>query len=469
MPSSKTSSTTPAQRRRPKTSPGGSSVFGSGRLASLVDSVRTQLWPVPVAAIIVAVIAGQFLPYLDKEVQNNLQPMISAWIFGGGPDAASNLLQTIAGAMVTVTALTFSLTVVTLQLASSQFSPRLLRTFTRDRVVHSTLALFLATFAFSLTLLRSIRTSTDLSEGFVPKISVTVAFLLAVASVLALVGFLSHLARQIRVESMLKTVYDETVTSLGRVFPEDEEPDTLASKTALESGAGFRPIESGASGFLLTVDGAAVCAGAAEAGAVVVFQSTPGDSLIQGVPCARARSAGGGRLDEEAFVALSDAVQASMGIGFERTSVQDATLGLQQLLDIASRALSPGINDATTAVHAIGHVSALLCGLADCSTGPYLVRDDDENPRVLMKRPTLSHMLDIAMRQLLQYAMDDPRSAERTIIMLRELAWVDTAEELDETLKIQSRLAAQALRNSDLSEAETERILAIMNADYPGV
>ncbi|MDO5743690.1 MAG: DUF2254 domain-containing protein [Micrococcaceae bacterium] len=433
-------------------------------LANRVDSLRSQLWPVPLAAIILAVAIGQLLPYLDKELDSRSASEVTGWLFGGGPEAASNLLQTIAGAMVTVTSLTFSLTMVTLQLASSQFSPRVLRTFTRDRIVHNTLALFLATFAFSLTVLRSVRNATDSFEGFVPRISTTLAFLLAVASVLALVAFLSHLARQIRVESMLQTVFDEAESTLKRVFADTGDPDLVKPGVLAGPGAGFRPLESPASGFLLSVDYDAVCKVAAEAGAFVEFESTPGDSLVRGVPFARARYSAGGELGDEAFAALSDAVAECIFTGFERTSVQDATLGLQQLLDIACKALSPGINDGTTAVHAIGHVSALLCALAERPTGPYLVRDGTETARVLVLRPGLEDMLELAMRQLLRYAMDDPRAAERTVKMLVELAWVDRAGKLAAPLRIQAGRAGQALRHSPISGSEAGKLLALLDA-----
>ena len=120
-----------------------------------------------------------------------------------------------------MTSLTFSLTVVTLQLASSQFSPRLLRTFTSDRFVHGTLALFLAAFAFALTVLRSVRDEGNGNTPFVPEISVTVAFVLAIASVIGLVLFLAHLTREIRVETMMRRVNVETQETIDRVFPED--------------------------------------------------------------------------------------------------------------------------------------------------------------------------------------------------------------------------------------------------------
>ncbi|WP_407671345.1 DUF2254 domain-containing protein [Paeniglutamicibacter cryotolerans] len=433
----------------------------------MLDSLRSQLWPVPLTAIVLAIAAGQFLPDLDRKLGGNGDSSVSALLFGGGSEAASNLLQTIAGAMITVTALTFSLTVVTLQLASSQFSPRLLRTFTRDRIVHGTLALFLATFVFALTVLRSVRNPSGAYEGFVPRISTTVAFLLAVASVLALVGFLSHLARQIRVESMLQTVFDEAAATLKRVFSDAEDPGQVRPSVQTGRGQGFRPIESRSSGFLLTVDYAAVCAAATASGVFIVFESVPGDSLVRGVPFARARHGAGGELNNEALAALADAMEECVATGFERTSAQDATLGLQQLLDIAARALSPGINDATTAVHAIGHVSALLCGLMGRATGAHLVCDEDGIARVLVPRPGLEDMLDLTMRQLLRYAMDDPRAAERSIKMLAELAWVDHTGLLTSSLAAQGRATAQALQDSPINGAETGRLLALLDAEPP--
>lgn len=426
------------------------------------DALRSQLWPVPLAAIIVAVVAGQLLPYLDREVGDDLLPSVSGWLFGGGPEAASNLLQTIAGAMVTVTSLTFSLTVVTLQLASSQFSPRLLRTFTRDRIVHNTLALFLATFAFALTALRSVRAPSPSGEGFVPKFAITIAFLLAVASVLALVGFLSHLARQIRVESMLKLVHADAEDTVRRLFPEQDQPGALAAESVFGRGPGYRNIASPSSGFLLTVDGGRLCEAAAAADALIVLETTPGDSLVQGIPLARVAHVDGHPVDGRSFDDLAAQVEAAVTIGFERTLVQDAGLGLQQLLDIACRALSPGINDATTAVHAIGHVSSLLCGLVGRRTGSQLVRDEQGLARVLVRHPDLSDLIDLALRQLLRYAMGDPRAAERTIKLLAELAWVDASGTLEPTLQGHRAQAADALRHGPLNGAETGHLLQFL-------
>ncbi len=382
---------------------------------SLRDSLRTQLWPVPLIAVVLAVALGQFLPFLDRILEDALPSTVSGLLFGGGPGAARSLLETIAGSMVTVTSLTFSLTVVTLQLASSQFSPRLLRTFTSDRFVHNTLALFLATFAYALTVLRSIRIESSDGSGFVPELAVTVAFALTLASVIGLVLFLAHLARQIRVETMLRDVHRENDRTLDRIFPTErrQEPTDLPTSPG-------QPLHITSSGFLLSVNRGRARSAAANARAFVVVDAHPGASLVHGMPFARVWGAGG-PLTADDLSDLQEKLNEAARIGFERTSTQDAAFGLQQLLDVTNKALSPGVNDPTTAVHAIGHLAAVLSSIARRATGPETVSDDDGTPRVVLTYPTAVQLLDLVMDQVVTYAFTDPRTADRAVAMLREI------------------------------------------------
>jgi uncharacterized membrane protein len=183
------------------------------------DVARTELWPLPVLGVLTAVLAGVLLPRLDGRVDSGLPTGVTSILFGGGVEAARKILSAVAGSLITVTSLTFSLTVVTLQLASSQFSPRLLRTFTRDRFVHLTLALFLGTFTYALTVLRTVRDADGNEPAFVPQISITVGYVLAIASVLGLVLFLAHLAREIRVETTLRNVHRDASGTVRRTLP----------------------------------------------------------------------------------------------------------------------------------------------------------------------------------------------------------------------------------------------------------
>lgn len=384
---------------------------------TLQESVRAQLWPVPLLAVVLAVVLGQLVPFLDTQFTDSLPEQVTGVLFGGGPEAARSLLETIASSMITVTSLTFSLTVVTLQLASSQFSPRLLRTFTGDRFVHNTLALFLATFVYALTVLRSIRVETDTDPGFVPEIAVTLAFVLTLASVVGLVLFLAHLAQQIRVETMLRDVHDETNRTLHRLFPDDadqQEAPPLPGRSA-------SCLRSRSSGFLLRVDPDSALAAAVEAGAVVAVDTTPGNSMIEGLPYARLWSVAGTPLEDDAIASLQDGFDDVVRVGFERTATQDAGFGLQQMLDVASRALSPGVNDPTTAVHALSHLSAVLCVLAGRRTGPITLRDDEGRVRVVLARPTFEQLVDLVLDQLITYACSDARTARRTLDLLSEV------------------------------------------------
>lgn len=192
--------------------------------AGVAEAVRSRLWPLPMFALAAALACGIAMPEVDAALDTRLPGAVERILFGGGADAAREVLSAIAGSLITVTSLTFSLTLITLQLASSQYSPRLLRTFAADQVVQRTLALFLATFVYALTVLRTIR-SNDESADFVPQLSVTIAYVLAVVSVGALVMFLAHLVRQIRVESLLDQVCGDTVATAARMLRRREDGD----------------------------------------------------------------------------------------------------------------------------------------------------------------------------------------------------------------------------------------------------
>lgn len=430
------------------------------------DALRTQLWPVPAVAVVLSVGLGIFLPRLDAAVDDNLPPATTALLFGGGPEAARSVLEAISGSLITVTSLTFSLTVVTLQLASSQFSPRLLRTFTRDRFVHVTLALFLSTFVFALTVLRSVRTEQDEEGPFVPEISVTVSFVLSLASVMGLVLFLAHLTREIRVETMMRNVHAETMVTIERIFPagapsQPQEP---------EPGPGSIPIMSTRSGFLTSIDEEALLQAAQETGTVVRIEREPGSSLIEGVPFARAWKLGSGGVpgaDEpsaEEPAALGKLVNEAVATGFERTNVQDVAFGFRQLVDVAARALSPGINDPTTAVHVLGHLSSLLCCLVDRNPGPRMMTDDGgRRVRVVLMLPGVEELLDLAVSQPRLYGAKDPMVATRLLELLREVAWCDKDRRYRAAVALQLGQLRTAIDAASFEQAEHARLMQVAN------
>ena len=385
------------------------------------DSARTQLWPLPVAGVGLALVLGVVLPLVDAGPAENLPDGLRAWLFGGGAGAARTVLDAIASSLITVTSLTFSLTVVTLQLASSQFSPRLLRTFTRDLVVQSTLALFLGTFTYALTVLRTVRSESSRHSQFVPDISITVAFVLAVLSVVGLVLFLAHLAQTIRVENMLRNVHGGATEAVERLLDETDsaplDPVSLLPRTAPTL------LTAPASGFLVRVDEATLLEIACDAGLVVLVDVTPGSSVVRGTPVG-AVWLSGSVPDAPPLEELLERVAAALVTGFERTDLQDTCFGLRQLTDVAVKALSPGINDPTTAVHALGHSAALVCEMTSRDLGPRVLRAHDDVVRVVLRRPGLPEVLALAVEQPARYGAAEPEVLRRLLALLREVGWV---------------------------------------------
>lgn len=427
------------------------------RAADLGDAVRTQLWPVPTAGIVLAVLAGVLLPELDRAVDDLLPDSVTGYLFGGGASAARTVLDAIASSLITVTSLTFSLTVVTLQLASGQFSPRLLRTFTRDRFVHVTLALFLATFVYALTVLRTVRSTDEQQDQFVPQISVTVAFVLAVASVVALVLFLAHLAREIRVETMLAGVHRDATSTVKRLLSVGA--GSPASRRKQDSPRVPVPppdahsFLADRSGFLTGVDQVGLCRAARELDAVVRVDRRPGEFVVAGTPAGRYWW-NGEVPDPERRRAFADALAGAISIGTERTDTQDFTFGLRQLTDVTTKALSPGINDPTTAVHALGHTSALLCEIARHDLADEVVHDDDGRSRVICRRTDFAGLLEEALAQPRRYGAGDPAVVTRLFGLLREVGWSVHSDEQREVVLEQLERLRQTVAAQDFDAAE---------------
>lgn len=427
---------------------------------NVLSALRGQLWPLPTSGVVLAVALGVGLPRLDARIAHLLPPWLTGYLFGGGAAAARTVLDAIASSLITVTALTFSLTVVTLQLASSQFSPRLLRTFTRDLFVQATLALFLATFTYALTVLRAVRADEDGHGGFVPQVSVTLAFALALGSVLGLVLFLSHLAREIRVETMLRNVHVYASRAVHRLLPE-REPDSAGGTALPTPPADALPLLAGDSGFLIRADEASLLAAAVKADAVLLIDRWPGSSLIGGTPVGVAwpRAAGGFGSDERTCL-LQRAAKAII-TGDERDDTYDVAFGLRQLTDVATKALSPGINDPTTAIHALNHSSALLCELAGRDLGPRLLRDAHGHVRVVLRRPDLPDLLDLAVAQPRRYGASDPAVLARLSMLLREVAWCSAQDQRQAIVGQLIRLrATTAAQDFDVSELIQMKALA---------
>jgi uncharacterized membrane protein len=406
-----------------------------------------------VLAVVAAIGLGVGLPALDRLLQQPGGQHPLTLVFGGGPSAARDVLAAIAGSLISVTGLTFSFTVVALQLASSQHSPRFLQTFVTDRVVQVTLALLVGTFVYALTVLRTVRTEESAGPAFVPRLSVTAGFVLTLASVVGLVLFLGHLARSLRVETMLRDVSDEARDTYARELPRLD--DDAGTDTPLPSGPAA-PVCAHRSGFVTDVDGDRIVAAAAAAGVTVVLEPRIGDSVVAGTPLAHVRRAPArtaGRLDE-----VERALHEGVRLGFERRPDRDVAHSLRKVVDIAVRALSPGTNDPTTAVHALSHVSALLGELVTHSLRPVRFRDEDGVVRLVLPQWDVTALLAVGLEEPIHFAEGQPAVLRRLAGLLRELAWRAPRGALDGELReYLDRVIRLAVDSTDVSTVEIER------------
>ena len=191
----------------------------SVRLSLALDQLRSRMWFIPGVFVVGALVAALLVVPLDRAVDQALGGGLSGILFAGGPDSARLVVSTIAAAMLTFTGLVYSITMLVLQLASSQLSPRVMRTFLRDRVNQGVLGLFIATFLYALLVLREIRSPPN-DAAFVPAIAVTLVYLLLVASVASFVFYIHHMAEAIRAAHVLRSVADETRGAINRLYPE---------------------------------------------------------------------------------------------------------------------------------------------------------------------------------------------------------------------------------------------------------
>lgn len=418
------------------------------------DHIRSSIWPLPTAAIVLAVVAGVLVPILDDRVDADGLGFFADVLFGGGAATARGVLSAIAGSLITATSLTFSLTVVALQLASSQASPRLLRLFASDRLVQATMAMFLGTFAYSLTVLRSVRDGTGDAADEVPRIAVTVASVLTLISVIALALFLAHLASILRVETMLKNVDAEARRVIERL-PEARPKNS--SDTGLASPASAYVVASAATGFLASLDRAELIGVAEQFDLGIAEELEVGGSIVAGSPLAYWWPLGE-EPNAEDRRRVESRITSAHNLMFERTAPEDVAFGLRQLVDVALHAVSPALNDPTTAVHALNHVSALLCALVRRPPESRILADAKGTPRLRRKTLDISALFELALGQLRRTGAADAEVAARMLRLIREVGFTNTRDELAPVLRQHLTRLLNRIRHEGFDDTERARL-----------
>lgn len=395
-------------------------------MRKFLTRLRDRFWVLPLGFALATAFLGLGLTALDDWLDTSLELPL---LFAGGPEGARSLLSAIITSMISFTALVFSITVVVLQLTSSQFSPRVLRTFLRDWFNQVALGVFVATFVYSLVVLRAVRGTTE-TDTFVPQISVTVAFGFVLASVAVFLLYIDHIAQSIRAATIVTQIGEDTRAAIMRNDPSRTESRPPVTPPAT---AGHR-VASGAQGVVQQVDDQALLDLAEAHGVTIQVLRAVGEFVPEGAALLEVH---GDDLPDEA------ALRAPVHLGKERVLDEDPGFGLRQLVDIAERALSPGINDPTTAVQVIDQLHDLLRRLAARPLPRRQTFGVDGRLAVHVPQATFEDHLHLAVDEIAHWGADSPRVQRRLQAML-----IDVQEA---AVPANRSAVARALRSLDSS------------------
>jgi uncharacterized membrane protein len=393
----------------------------------IVHALAQRLWIIPSLGVLAGIVLSLVTVAIDRRTENGL---LAQSIVGNGADAQSILTVT-ATAVVTLTSMVLTVTLVAVQLAMGQFSPRIVRALLDDRGDQCAIAVFGATFTFALFSLRAVDTGPG-GEA-VPGVTVLTALALATASAFALFVFVHHAGQQLRVGALVDLVGDELRGQLDRRFPPEsdlrEDASVLLSRRA---------------GNVVYCDRNALVAEARRAGCTLELVPMMGDFVTRGSPLVRVQG-DGARLDRERvrqLIALDD----------ERTHGDDPAYGFRKLVDVAQRALGTASNDATTAVQVVNRLHGCLRQIADRPFSSGHLRDEDDELRLIERVLDWDGYVRLAFDEIRLAAGGYPQVTRRLEAALADLKTVAPAERqpaLDRQLRLLEAAVARALDDDE--------------------
>jgi uncharacterized membrane protein len=374
------------------------------------EVLRTNLWLVPAVEVVAAIALFAATTAVDRAAYHGVVTL-PPWVISGSADAARQILTAIAAAVITVVGVVFSIILVALTLASTQFGPRMLRNFIRDRGTQLTLGTFVATFVYAVLVLVSIGPGPR--GDFVPHTGITVTLALMVADLAVLIYFINHIATSIQLPQVIASIardLTEAVKVQGGPEQRAAGPDTGPSSAELlarmEAAGGV--VTAADSGYVQFIRVGGLVRFAEEAGVVICLNHRPGHFIVQGHPI-------GTVWPPEAAPRVNEALGRAHITGPYRTLTQDVSFGIDQLVEIGIRALSPAVNDTFTAMTCIDWLGDNLCKIVKRWHPTRVHRDDRGVIRVIAAQPSYERLVQRSFEKIRQASTGMPA------IMIRQL------------------------------------------------
>ncbi|QDT46760.1 hypothetical protein Pan258_07800 [Symmachiella dynata] len=413
------------------------------------NSIRSSYWFLPCLMVGGAIILSVITLKIDFALPTNRDG--TDWFYSSGGEGARALLATLAASMVTIFGVVFSIVIVALTLASSQFGPRLLRTFLRDRVDQVAIGTFISTFVYCVLILRTVRASGN--NPFVPEISVRTAIALGMFSLGVLIYFINHLSASLQASHIIAAVGLDLDTTIDHEFDatlDDEKFDSKAADDLFASAT--YAIGATSRGYIQAIEHTELLQMAEKHDLLVHVPVRPGDFVVPG--------------DTVAFTSaelgdpnlLSTTVNTALLLGVDRTNEQDVEFPVNQLVQLAIRSLSPAINDPITAMMAIEQLRAGLCRIADHSMKSPVLTDSQGVARLLVTKQTPEHITDAAFSLLRQYGSSNLEVTLSLLNMIEQVSRRTTDPAFHRALFRQALQIDLGSRTGLPAEADRKRV-----------
>ncbi len=368
------------------------------------NELRSTFWFIPVIFILFSIALALTFAYYDSQLTFPNQGLWR-YILVGSASSARSILVTISAAMIGVAGTVFSITLVALTLASSQFGPRLIRNFMYDRFNQVVLGTYISTFIYCLMVLNTIKETEQFI--YIPSLSILFAIMAAVGNIVLLVFFIHHISVSIQADKVISDISEAMSKNITTLFPtefdndqskkQEYDEDTIKKAYSYKHG-----IDATHSGYVQYIDSKPMIRLAGEFDMLIQLNFRAGDFIVNKLALGTIYT------NKKIKDKLINKIRDQLIIGKTRTPQQDAEYAIHQMVEIAARALSPGVNDPFTAIACIDNLTSTMCYLSTVKFPPRYRCDDDGKLRLIQETLSYNGMLNASFNQIRQYAKGSP-------------------------------------------------------------
>lgn len=448
------------------------------RINTIIDRLRASFLALPMLALILALVLGSVTLSIDERLESTAS---LPFAFTSTVGSARAVLSTTAGATISIAGIAFSVVLLVIQLSSSQYSPRITHTLFRDRFNKNIMALVIGTFTYCVLILRSVRSPLDDdTDALIPNLSVSIASLLGILSVLGVIAFINHNAHAMDVSKLLQRVTDESIERLEKLWADPDGSSTDSGDARVAPTGPLDPaggpdvgdppvamdscVRMTGSGWVQQIDVAALVECAPEV-RDMVLHIAPGRYVIEGARLLSLPSAPD-EPDE-----LAKQVNAAILTGDSRTSQQDVSYGIRKLVDVAVRSLSSGGADPTTAQDAIFHIAAILSEALRRDPPPHRHERSSGGRLTLVEQIDHDELVTIGFEEIRRAAAAHPTVCVYLLEALHLLADVASTRQpapAIETIHRQADLVVTGCASSPVIDEDIELVRSAHRSRFGG-